>query len=99
MILFWRDDGRTLCEALDWSVYTLNGERVRLESEAALVDHLRAHPDTQFYLWNYRLRKDMAPHREIEAARAADYGPGSGHIFCGVVRYDSAAGAVLSDGV
>lgn len=98
MILFWQDGKRRFCQALDWSLYTRNGKRVRLQSEEALLDHLREHPDTEFHLRNYRLREDMAPHREIDA-RAADSGPESGHIFCGAVRYDSASGTVLSSGV
>jgi hypothetical protein len=96
MILFWQDDGRRLCQALDWSLYTPAGERIPLASEGALVEYLRARPDTEFYLRNYRLRKDMEPHREIDDARAADYGPESGHIFCGAVRYDSTNGRVVS---
>jgi hypothetical protein len=96
MILFWRDGGRRLCQALDWSLYTVTGERVFLASEEALVGFLRERPDTEYNLRRYRLREDMDPHREIDDARAADYGPGSGHIFCGPVRYDSATGQVVS---
>jgi len=96
MILFWQDGGRRLCQALDWSLYTPMGERIFVRSEEALLDYLRARPGIEFHLRNYRLREDMDPHREIEDARAADYGPDSGHLFCGAVHYDSAAGRVVS---
>jgi hypothetical protein len=98
MILFWQDGGRRLCQALDWSLYSANGERVHLASEEALVSYLRSHPDTDYHLRNYRLREDMAPHHEIDDARPADYGPESGHIFCGAVRYDSSADRVIRAG-
>jgi hypothetical protein len=96
MILFWKDDRRRLCQALDWSLYTAGGERVRLGSEEALLEYLKGRPDTVFYLQSYRLREDMGPFLEIDDPRAGDYGPESGHIFCGEVRYDSAAGRVVS---
>jgi hypothetical protein len=96
MILFWRDDGRRLYEAVDWSLYTVMGERIHLASEEALVGYLQSRPDTDFHLRNYRLREDMDLHREIDDPRAVDYGPGSGHIFCGAVRYDSASDRVVS---
>jgi hypothetical protein len=97
MILFWQDSGRRLCQALDWSLYSAKGERVSLHSEEALVGYLREHPDTEYHLRNYRLREDMASHREIDL-QAADCGPESGHLFCGAIRYDSAAGRVVSTG-
>ncbi len=96
MILFWQDDGRRLCEALDWSLYTVMGERIHLASEEALLSYLRSRPDTEFHLRNYRLREDMDPHREIDDPKAADYNAQSGHIFCGAVRYDSASEQVVS---
>lgn len=96
MVLFWQDDGRRLCQALDWSLYTVLGERIHLPSEEALIHYLRARPDQEFHLRNYRLREDMASHREIDNPLAADYGPTSGHIFCGAVRYDSLADRVIS---
>ena len=98
MVLFWQDSGRRLCQALDWSLYSVKGERIYLGSEEDLVGYLRARPDTEFHLRSYRLREDMDAHREIDDPEAADYGPGSGHIFCGAVRYDSAAGRVVSSG-
>jgi hypothetical protein len=97
MILVWKDDRRRLCEALDWSLYSVKGDRIFLLSEEALVGYLRANPDTEYNLRGYRLREDMDTHREIYP-RPADYGPDSGHIFCGAVRYDSAAGRVVSGG-
>jgi hypothetical protein len=81
---------------MDWSLYTVMGERIHLASEEALVGYLRSRPDTEFHLRNYRLREDMDPHREIDDPRAADYGPESGHIFCGAVRYDSGLDRVVS---
>jgi hypothetical protein len=96
MILFWQDGRRRLCQALDWSLYSVLGERISLQSEEVLLDYLRARPDTAFHLRNYRLREDMASHREIDDAKVADYGSDSGHIFCGGVRYDSVAGRVVS---
>jgi len=96
MILFWQDGGRRLCQALDWSLYTVKGERVHLASEEALTSYLRERSDTEFHLRNYRLREDMASHREIDDPQAADYGPESGNIFCGAVQYDSAAGRVVN---
>jgi hypothetical protein len=72
------------------------GERIHLASEEALVGYLQSRPDTDFHLRNYRLREDMDLHREIDDPRAVDYGPGSGHIFCGAVRYDSASDRVVS---
>jgi len=98
MVLFWQGDRRRLCQALDWSLYSVKGERIYLGSEEDLVGYLRARPDTEFHLRSYRLREDMDPRREIDDPKAADYGPGSGHIFCGAVRYDSAAGRVVSSG-
>jgi hypothetical protein len=96
MILFWRDNGRRLCQALEWSLYTVMGERIPVGSEESLVGYLRSRPDTEFHLRNYRLREDMDPHREIDDPKAADYGADSGHIFCGAVRYDSTSGRVIS---
>jgi hypothetical protein len=96
MILFWQDGGRRLCQTLDWSLYTVKGERVHLASEEALVGYLRERPDTEFHLRNYRLREDMASHREIDDPRAADYAAESGNIFCGAIRYDSTAGQVVN---
>jgi hypothetical protein len=96
MILFWRNGGRRLCQALDWSLYTVMGERIHLVSEEALVNYLRSRPDTEFHLRNYRLREDMDLHREIDNPNVTDYGPESGHIFCGAVRYDSASDRVVS---
>jgi len=98
MILFWQDGKRRLCEALDWSLYSVMGERIFLPTESALLDYLKARPDKEFHLRNYRLREDMNPHREIDEARAADYGPDSGHLFCGAIRFDSSAGRVVSNG-
>jgi len=94
MILFWKDSGRKLCEALDWSLYSAKGDRVFVLSEQALVGYLRANPDTEHNLRGYRLREDMDAHREIDPG-AANYGPDSGHLFCGAVRYDSATGRVV----
>jgi hypothetical protein len=96
MILFWRDSGRRLCEALEWSLYSVTGDRVYVPSQEALVGHLRAHPDVDFNLRRFRLREDTDPHVEIDDPKAADYGPESGHIFCGTVRYDTTAGRVVS---
>src|SRR5258708_3588704 len=96
MILFWQDDRRRLFQALDWSLYTVKGERVHLASEEALAGYLRASADTEFTLRNYRLREDMASHREIDDPKVVDYGPESGNIFCGTIRYDSAAGRVVN---
>jgi len=98
MILFWRDDKRRLCEAMDWSLYSVRGERIHLQSEAALIAFLQSHPDTEYHLRNYRLREDMDPHREIDDPHAAAYGPESGHLFCGAVRYDSVVGRVVCGG-
>jgi hypothetical protein len=83
---------------MDWSLYSVNGERVYLPSEEALVGYLLAHPDKEYHLRNYRLREDMDSHREIDNAKVADYGPESGHIFCGAVRYDSGSGRVVCGG-
>jgi hypothetical protein len=96
MILFWQDGGRRLCQALDWSLYTVMGERIHLASEEALVGYLRSRPDIEFNLRNYRLREDMDPHREIDDPQEADYDTKSGHIFCGAVRYDAASDRVVS---
>ncbi len=96
MILFWREDRRRLYQALDWSLYTAMGERIHLVSEEALVSYLRTRPDTEFHLRNYRLLEDMDLHCEIDDPNAADYGPESGHVFCGAVRYDSASARVIS---
>jgi len=96
MILFWQDGGRRLCEALDWSLYSVLGERIFVPSEEALVSYLKARPDTDFHLRKYRLREDMDPHREIDDAQAADYGPNSGHLFCGAVRFDSSVDRIVS---
>jgi hypothetical protein len=98
MVLFWQDGRRRLCEALDWSLYSVMGERIFVPTELALVDYLKARPNIEFHLRNYRLREDMNPHREIDDARAADYGADSGHLFCGAVRYDSSSDRVVSSG-
>jgi hypothetical protein len=98
MVLFWQDGRRRLCEALDWSLYSVMGQRIFVPTESALVDYLKARPDVEFHLRNYRLREDMNPHREIDGARAADYGPDSGHLFCGPVRYDTVLGRVVCKG-
>lgn len=96
MILFWQDDGRRLCQALDWSLYSIKGERIHLLSEEALNAFLQTHPDTEFHLRKYRLREDMDAHREIDEPGPDALGPDSGHIFCGAVHYDSTTGRVVS---
>ena len=76
MVLFWQGDRRRLCQALDWSLYSVKGERIYLGSEEDLVGYLRARPDAEFHLRSYRLREDMDPHREI--ALPEKNHPGSG---------------------
>ena len=63
-----------------------------------LVDHLQANPDIEYNLRGYRLLGDAGTHREIDDPRQVDFGPESGHIFCGTVRYDSAVARVVSCG-
>ena len=67
-----------------------NGTPVRLFGNGPhVIAYLHANPDTDFLL------ETVQTGQQLPGKGKAKYGPASGDVFCGRVRYDSAANAVL----
>jgi hypothetical protein len=96
-VMIYRVDGEhgEVNQALDWKVYTRDGQWVPLSSEEALREHLKRHPDEDFFLI-----PGSFMNREIQGTTAARFDPRGEHIRCGLVRYDQASGKIVTrDGI
>lgn len=78
-------------QPLDWKLYTGEGQRVQLDSEEALREFLKSHPDRDFFLV-------PGPffNRQLQGREADTLDPQEDHIRCGIVRYDSASQKVMT---
>ena len=67
-----------------------NGKPVRLFGNGPhVIAYLHANPDTDFLL------ETVQTGRQLLGTSKAKYGPASGDVFCGRVRFDSVANVVL----
>src|SRR5438105_4961598 len=91
MIYRVEGEGAKIYQPLDWKAYSGEGQRVPLTSEPELREYLKRHPDEDFFLI-----PEPYMNREIQGETAATFNFRGEHIRCGVVRYDSTLGRVVT---
>ncbi len=89
--MIYRTEGGEVYQPIDWRVYSREGNRVPLDSEEGLREYLKSHADEDFFLI-----PGLFMNREIQRVQAATFDPRGEHIRCGIVRYDSASGKVVT---
>ena len=91
--MIYRTDGKSgkAYQPLDWKLYSSDRRRLPIASEEALREHLKNHPDEDFFLIPVRFFN-----REVQEVEATAFDPWGEPIRCGMVRYDSRVGKVVT---
>jgi hypothetical protein len=79
-------------QVLDWKLYSSDHKWIPLKSEEELRVYLKSHPNLDFFL----IPDPYMFVREIQGEDVSTFDPQGEQIRCGVVRYDSGSGKVVT---